>query len=234
MQILKIIILSISSISVLFILTKIIGCREMSQLSMFDYINGITIGSIAAEMATSLEDDFMEPLIAMITYSIIILLLAFLSSKSVKLREIINGKSLILYNNGKLYKENFKKSKLDLNEFLSQCRTMGYFNISDISTAILEPTGKISIIPVSEKRNVTPQDFNLNPEQEKITSNVIVDGKIIKENLKATGNNITWLENNLKKQNFNNIKDIFLATCDKDNNLSIYVKYVPTSSDTFM
>lgn len=234
MQILKIIILSISSVTVLFILTKIIGCREMSQLSMFDYINSITIGSIAAEMATSLEDSFIEPLVAMISYSAIILLLAFISSKSVKLREIINGKSLILLNNGKLYKENFKKSKLDLNEFLLECRTMGYFNISEISTAILEPNGKISIIPNVDEKQVTIKDLNLNIEQEKLTSNVIIDGKIIKENLKATGNNITWLENKLKEQNFKNIKDIFLATCDKDNNLSIYVKYNSDLIDNFM
>ncbi len=234
MQILKIIILSISSITVLFILTKIIGSREMSQLSMFDYINSITIGSIAAEMATSLESNFVEPLVAMISYSVIILLLAFISSKSVKLREIINGKSLILLNNGKLYKENFKKSKLDLNEFLLECRTMGYFNISEISTAILEPNGKISIIPNVDEKQVTIKDLNLDVEQEKLTSNVIIDGKIIKENLKATGNNITWLENKLKEQNFKNVKDIFLATCDKNNNLSIYVKYNSDLIDNFM
>lgn len=234
MQILKIIILSISSISVLFILTKILGCREMSQLSMFDYINGITIGSIAAEMATSLENNFIEPLVAMITYSVVILLLAFITSKSVKLREIINGKSLLLLNNGKLYKENFKKSKLDLNEFLIECRTLGYFNLSQISTAILEPNGKISIIPTSSEKQITTGDLNLNIEQEKISSNVIIDGKIIKENLKATGNNMTWLENKLKEQNFKNIKDIFLATCDKDNNLSIYVKYNYSATDSFM
>lgn len=234
MQILKIIILSISSISILFILTKIIGCREMSQLSMFDYINSITIGSIAAEMATSLDDNFIEPLMAMIVYSIIILFLAFISSKSVKLREIINGKSLILLNNGKLYKENFKKSKLDLNEFLLECRVMGYFNLSEISTAILEPNGKISIIPNINNKQVTVGDLNLNIEQEKLTSSVIIDGKIIKENLKATGNNMVWLENKLKEQHFKDVKDIFLATCDKNNNLSIYVKYNSDLIDNFM
>ena len=121
-EIIKVIILSFSSVIILFLLTKIIGSREISQLSMFDYINSITIGSIAAEMAINVESNFLHTLTAMIIYTIMILLFAFLSNKSVILRRYINGTSLILYNNGMLYKQNFKKAKLDLNEFLISCR----------------------------------------------------------------------------------------------------------------
>lgn len=222
MEILKIIILSLTSISVLFILTKLIGNREMSQLSMFDYINSITIGSIAAEMATSLEENFMQPLTAMITYAIIILIFEFFSMKSLKLRRLINGHSLILLDNGKLYKENFKKAKLDISEFLIQCRNKNYFNISDIQTAILEANGKLSIIPKSAKRSLIPEDLNIFPKQEQIVTNIISDGYILVNNLKSTGNNETWLKNKLKEQNITNIRDVFLATCDSDNNLSVY------------
>lgn len=222
MEIFKIIILSTTSIIILFILTKIIGSREISQLSMFDYINSITIGSIAAEMATSLEENFMQPLVAMITYAVIIIIIEFISCRSLRLRRFINGKSLILLDNEKLYKENFKKAKIDVTEFLTECRNKNYFNISDIQTAILEPNGKLSIIPKASKKQVTSEDLNLNPKQERIVTNVILDGKIVYENLKSTGNNETWLINNLKKQNITNIKNIFLATCDSDNNLSVY------------
>lgn len=222
MEILKIIILSLTSIAVLFILTKIIGCREMSQLSMFDYINSITIGSIAAEMSTSLEENFMQPLVAMITYSVVIIILEFLTNKSLKIRRFITGNSLILLDNGTLYKENFKRARLDVSEFLTECRNKNYFNISDIQTAILEPNGKLSIIPKSDKRPIIPEDMNLMPKQEQIVTNVISDGKIIPENLKSTGNNEVWLNNKLKEQKINNIKDVFLATCDSDNNLSVY------------
>lgn len=222
MELLKIVILSLTSILVLFILTKIIGSREMSQLSMFDYINSITIGSIAAEMATSLEENFMQPLVAMITYAAVIILLEFIASKSLKLRRFINGTSLILLDNGKLYKENFKKAKLDVSEFLIECRNKNYFNLSDIQTAILEPNGKISILPKSLKRSVTPEDLALTPEQEQIVTNIISDGVILRNNLKATGNNETWLRNQLKEQHISNIKDIFLATCDSNNNFSVY------------
>ncbi len=222
-EILNVIILSISSILILFFLTKLMGNREMSQLSMFDYINSITIGSIAAEMATSLED-YHKPLTAMITYAIIITITAIISSKSLKFRRFVSGKSLVLYENGELYRENFKKARLDLSEFLSQCRNNGYFNLSDLQSVILEANGRLSFLPQSNKRPINPSDMNLSLPSEKPIANVILDGKVLEKNLKSTGNNITWLENEIKNQGINKIQDIFLATCDIDNNLSIYVK----------
>ena len=224
MEILKIIVLSFSSFAVLFFLTKLMGNREMSQLSMFDYIISITIGSIAAEMATALEDDFTQPLIAMLVYAIGAILVSFLSLHSIKARRFVSGTSCILYDNGKIYSKNLKKSKMDLNEFLMQCRTNGYFNLSDIQTAILESNGKLSFIPNSLKRPATPEDLNLNPKQDYLVINVIIDGKVIEENLKNTGNNLKWLQTNLEKQKAGTIKNILLATCDKDNNLSVYTK----------
>lgn len=223
-EIFKIILLSTGSIILLFILTKIMGNREMSQLTMFDYINSITIGSIAAEMATSLENNFLEPLTAMIVYALLITLTAIISSKSMGFRRFVSGKALVLYENGELYKENFKKTRIDISEFLSQCRTNGYFNLADLQSVILEPNGKLSFLPKSTKRPATPDDLSITPPSEKVISNVIIDGKVLKNNLKATGNNLSWLEKEIKSQGINNISDIFLATCDVDNNLSIYVK----------
>lgn len=224
MEILKIILLSTGSVILLFILTKIMGNREMSQLTMFDYINSITIGSIAAEMATSLENNFLEPLTAMIVYALLITLTAIISSKSMAFRRFVTGKALILYENGELYKDNFKKARIDLSEFLSQCRTNGYFNLADLHSIILEPHGKLSFLPKSDKRPVTPNDLNILPPNERVISNVIIDGKVLENNLKATGNNLNWLEKEVKEQGIKNISDIFLATCDIDNNLNIYVK----------
>ena len=186
MEIINVVFASIGSLVVLFLLTKIMWYRQMSQLSMFDYINGITIGSIAAEMATSLESDFLKPLVAMIIYGLSAVLISFFTSKSIKFRRIVTGKSLILYENNKLYQNNLKKAKLDIDEFLIQCRNSGYFNLSDIQTAILESNGKISFLPVSEKRPLTPNDMNLNPQKEDILTNVILDGKILEQNLITT------------------------------------------------
>lgn len=192
MTILKIICLSIGSITLLFILTKIMGQREMSQLSIFDYFITITIGSIAAELSTSLEDNFVQPVIAMIVYALITLIVSILNTKFVKLRPFLSGKTLILYDDGTLFKENFKKAKIDLNEFLVQCRTNGFFNLSDIKTALLEENGKISFLPYSDKRPANPSDFNIKPKEEEILTNLILDGKIMQENLQELGFDETW------------------------------------------
>lgn len=224
MSLLKISILSFSSFFVLFLLVKLIGNREMSQLSMFDYVVSITIGSIAAEMATSITDNFWEPLISMVVYGILTIIFAIGTSKSVKFRRVVSGKSRILLNNDKIYKSNFKKSKLDINEFLMQCRINGYFNVSDIQTAVLEPNGKISFIPKSLKRPATPEDLNLEPKQDNLLINIILDGYVMEENLQKTGNNLIWLNSELKKQGITNIQSVFLGTCDSENNLSVYVK----------
>lgn len=224
MNILKIIGLSLGSLIILFLLTKLMGNREMSQLTMFDYIVSITIGSIAAEMSTSLENNFMEPVVAMLVYGFVTFFISYLTCKNLHIRRFFTGKTKILLDNGKLYRKNFKSAKLDLNEFLMECRINGYFNLNDIQTAILEPNGKISFLPKSSKRPSTPEDLNLNPEQENVTINVILDGILLKENLEKTGNNLNWLEKNLKNQGIADIKNVFLATCDNQNNLSVYIK----------
>lgn len=224
MEFFKIAIASLGSIFFLFILTKLMGSREMSGLSMFDYINSITIGSIAGEMATSSDKEFFLALTAMIIYASTSILLSYITSKSIKCRRILTGRSLILFDNGTIYNQNLKKAKIDLNEFLVQCRTNGFFNLTDIETAILEPNGKISFLPSNNSKPVTSIDLNLNITQNRPIYNVVIDGKILEENLNATGNNLEWLNTHLKRQNINNISDIFLATCDEQNTLSIYTK----------
>lgn len=221
-DILKVIILSAVSEIFLFILTKLMGNKEISQLSMFDYIIGITIGSIAAEMATSLEADYKQPLVAMAVYAIIAVIISIIGMKSQKARRFIYGNSLILLDNGKLYRKNFKTAKMDINEFLVQCRSNGYFNLSDIKTAILEPNGKISFLPKSTNRPATPSDFNITPSPASIDVNVIIDGRIIFENLQNTGHDEMWLQKELVSQGYEKIEQIFFATLDNQNNLCIY------------
>lgn len=223
MEILKIIGLSIGSITILFILTKIMGQREMSQLSVFDYFITITIGSIAAEMATSLESDFMQPVVAMIVYALITLIVSLLNTKFVKLRPILSGKTLILYDNGTLFKENFRKAKIDLNEFLVQCRTNGFFNLSDIKTALLEENGKISFLPCSDKRPANPSDFSIKPKEDDVTTTLVLDGKVMEENLKELKLDKIWLMGMLQKQGIVKTDNIFLATYNSDGNLSVYL-----------
>ena len=223
MEVLKIIGLSLGSITILFTLTKIMGQREMSQLSIFDYFITITIGSIAAELSTSLEDNFIQPVIAMIIYALVTLTVSFLNTKYVKLRPFLSGRTLILYDNGTLFKENFKKAKIDLNEFLVQCRTNGFFNLSDIKTALLEENGKISFLPYSDRRPANPSDFNIKPKEEGIVTNLILDGRVMDENLKELGFDKLWLNEMLQKQGIIKVDNIFLATYNSDGSLSAYL-----------
>ncbi|MDD5934630.1 MAG: DUF421 domain-containing protein [Clostridiales bacterium] len=215
---------SISSLVALFFLTKLIGARQMSQMSMFDYINGITIGSIAAEMATSLESDFMKPLLAMIIYALMVTLVSILSDKSVRARRFIDGKAKILYDNGELYYKNLKKARFNLGEFLMQCRVKGYFDLSNVQTIILEANGNISILPISEQRPVTPNDLDLKPTTERLVANVIIDGNIMEHNLKHMGKDVKWLSKQLQVHGITDVKDVFLATCDCNNQLCVYRK----------
>lgn len=235
MDILKVCLSSIGSLIVLFISTKIIGNKQMSELNMFDYINGITIGSIAAEMATSLENDVYYPIAAMAVYTISMLLITRITQKKAGIRRFLTGTSIILMENGKIYQKNFTTAKLEVSEFLTQCRINGYFNLDDIDTAILEQNGKISILPKVSARPVNTKDLNLAVNQEKISVNVILDGNIMEENLKRSGNDIEWLKNELKKQNINSEKEVFIAFCNmEDNTLSAYVKVnSASSSDMF-
>ncbi|MDD6483896.1 MAG: DUF421 domain-containing protein [Clostridiales bacterium] len=224
MQILKIIITSLVSIAVLFLSTKIIGNKQMSQLNMFDYINGITIGSIAAELATSLEKDVWYPLTAIIVYTLVIWLISFISAKNIRARRFLTGRSLYLMEGGKLYEKNFRLAHIDLNEFLTQSRRSGYFTLSKVDTAILEQNGQISFLPKAEYAPLTPYDMNIPTKEDKADIIVITDGHILEENLKESGFNNAWLEKQLIKQKIGNIRDIFLAAVEADGGLCVYKK----------
>lgn len=224
MDYLKIAMTSVSSLIILFILTKLSGNKHISQLTMFDYIVSITLGSIAAEMATDLETP-EHSVIAMAIYVFFSVIISYLNDKSIKLRRFFFGHSIILMQNGKILKSNLNKAHIDLNEFLMQARTNGYFDISAINYAILEPSGKISFMPLPSNRPATPNDLKIVTESEEINLNVIMDGVVLNRNLKDCGKDINWLKNELKTQGIKNIKNVLLATLDRNSTLKVFEKY---------
>ncbi len=221
MEIIKVILTSSLSAAALFVIAKVIGHKQMSQLDFFDYITGITIGSIAAELATELEEP-MKPLIAMVVYGVITVILAAITSKLPKMRKFINGSPTILMNNGKIYRKNLKKAKIDLSEFLVMCRQEGFFNLANIQTAIFEYNGRLTVLPVSTKRPANPEDLNLTPQPEYMCTEVIMDGRILDENLQRMGLDTKWLQKQIENQGFSNAKEIFLGICDRNKQLSLY------------
>lgn len=221
MELLQVAITSVVSFLVLFFLAKVMGHRQIAQLSVFDYINGITIGSIAAELATELEKP-LRPLLAMVIYALLTVLLEALALKYQRLRKFISGTPSIILDNGKLYRENMKKARLDLTEFLIQCRQQGYFDLGAIQTAVYESDGRLTILPVAERRPATPEDLGVAPEKEQFFTEVIMDGRILGGNLQRMGVNETWLEKQLRAQGYHSAKEIYLGLVDSNKQLSLY------------
>ncbi|MCI6402211.1 MAG: DUF421 domain-containing protein [Candidatus Fimivicinus sp.] len=222
MEPLKVILTALLSAVTLFILAKLMGHKQIVQLDLFDYITGITIGSIAAELATELEKP-IKPLIAMIVYGLIAVCLSILTSKFPRIRKYINGTPTILMNDGKLYRKNMKKARLDLSEFLVLCRQSGYFDLSAIQTAIFEYNGQLTILPTSGQRPATPDDLSLTPPPACVFTEVIMDGRIMGENLHRKGLNEQWLQKQLELQGYRSAKEVYLGLCDQNNQLSLYV-----------
>ena len=196
--------------------------KQVAQLEFFDYITGITIGSIAAELATTLENPWWKPTISMFIFGAVTVGLSFLTRAMSRTRKFINGTPTIILNNGKLYRENMKKAKLELSEFMLLCRQEGYFDLNDIQTAVFEYNGKLSVLPVSTKRPLNPEDMKLNPQPEHIGTEIIMDGRIMDENLKRKGLNDEWLKKEMKKQGYKHAKEIFLGICYDNNQLTLF------------
>ncbi len=221
MQVVEFIIFPRLSLAVLFIITKLMGYRQVSQLNMYDYINGITIGSIASELAIGEFDDFLQPLIAMLIYGILIILLSKLTRNSLKIRKLIDGQAVVLYENDKIYYQELKKAKLDLDEFLMQCRIAGYFKLKELSLVILETNGRLSFYPKQQYQQVTAEDLNLKITPIKLPSLLIKEGKIIYENLNLINRDTQWLERELAVLGVK-INDVLLMYQEDNTNLIVY------------
>ena len=210
MDLITLLLTSLLSIAALFIIAKFMGHKQLSQLDFFDYITGITIGSIAAELATELDEPW-KPLISMLVYGAVSLLLNLISHRFPRARKYINGTPTVLMNGGKIYKQNLRRAKLDLNEFLLLCRELGYFDLSDIQTAVFEENGHLSILPKSVARPLTPRDVEISTPESEISIELIMDGHIISENLARLEKGREWLTREIKKAGYEDEKDIFLA-----------------------
>ena len=208
----------------LYLLTRLIGPRQVTELTVFDYLNSITIGSIAAEMAlTKTLPDFLEALIATLVYGIATLGISYLTQFCPRLRPILIGRSLTLFSGGRFDKKNMRRSKLDLNEFLMGARNAGYFSLSEVECAILEPNGKISFLPKSDARPLTPKDVAIETEKAEAPFTVIMEGKIQGETLGRAGFDETWLTRALSERG-SRAAEIFLATVTESGTLEIFLE----------
>lgn len=204
---------AVVSYFVLFALTKLVGNKQISQMTMFDYISGISIGSIAAEMATELESP-VRPFLSMVVYGVLAWAISLWTNKSLAARRAFTGKPLILYDKGRLYRDRLKRAQLDLNEFLTLCRVGGWFDLTQLETVVFEHNGNLSFLPREPYRAAQPTDLALSPEQSTLLTPVIMDGEVLPENLKSVGKDEVWLTRRLREQGYHEPREIFLALCD--------------------
>ena len=223
-NILDIIIRSIVSLVVLFLITELMGKKQISQLNLFDYIIGISIGSIAASLSVDDSINYLDGTLAIVVYGVFATLVSFVTAKSIVLRRFFIGTPLVLMNDGKIMYGNLKKGKIDINDFLQIARESGYYDISEINCSILEPSGKISFLPKSKFLPATPNDHKLKVSENGFVSNLIIDGNIMEKNLKNIGKDEKWLITRLKKMGFSEIEHILLAICDNKEQLTVYLK----------
>ena len=211
------------SLVTLFLVTKIIGKKQVSQLSLFDYVIGISIGNFAAEMTINIDSDILFGTVAVLIYGVVAYLINVLTMKSIVLRRFFMGKPNMVIRDGVILEGGLKSVKFDINDLLEQCRSMGYFDVSEIAYALVEPDGKLSILPKAEYKPVTAKDMNIDVKDSSMCANVIIDGEIMEFNLKEIGKNKDWLLKKLKTLG-KNYSDILLATVDSSGNLVTFLK----------
>lgn len=215
---------AIFSLVSLFLVTKMIGKKQVSELSLFDYVISISIGNFAAEMTMNLELQVLNGFVSVVIFGFIATIVAYLTMKSVVLRRFFMGTPTIIIQDGAFVLKNLKKIKFDMNDFLETARNKGYFDVSEIKYAIMEADGKISFLPKEENLPVTNKDMNLKPIKKGLCANVIIDGKLMKENLNNINKDEKWLLKQLKIKGYNSIKNILLATVDVNLKLTIFNK----------
>ncbi len=209
---------------ILFFLFKIMGKKQVSQMSMFDYITGITIGSIVADISLDIEKNLKAGIICLLIYCFTDLFLSYLSLKSIKLRNFFNSKEVILIENGKINRKNMSKNQITINILETEARVNGFFNLDDINNAILEPNGKISFEPKENNKPITKKDMNIKTNNNPIVYNIIIDGEIVDENLRHVNKDRKWLNHELKVLGKRK-EEILLLTLDSNEKINIYPKH---------
>ena len=218
----------------LFFIAKMLGKKQISQLNLFDYIVGITIGSIAADISLDIEKDLIAGLVSLFLYGFIAYLIALFTMKSIKARRFFTGVPTVLVEKGKIIESGLKKTKLDINELLAEARIAGYFNLDEIDYALMEINGSISFLPRAGEKPATKKDMKVKCDNAGLTVNAIIDGKYMENNMKAINKDKKWLDHEVKVQGFDSYDDILLATIDPNYQITIYRKGVKPDKNTVL
>ena len=224
MELINVTFRAISSLVALFLVTKMLGKKQVSQLSLFDYVIGISIGNFAAEMTINLESNEIYGIWAVILFGLVAYIIGILTMKSMRIRRFFMSKPTVLMDNGKIIYTNLKHLNMDINDMLEQVRSAGYFDLYEVESAVMEANGNLSILPKSDYKPVTLKDMNIKKDNSGLCANVIIDGKILKDNLKNMRQDEKWLKQILKIKGYTDLSKILLVTLDKNDIIRIYEK----------
>lgn len=202
---------------VVLIVMRLMGKREIGQLQPFELAISIMIADLASVPMSELGIPITNGIIPILALLVMYMIISLLNMKSVNIRKIMSGQPSLLIYRGRIDEKVLKKERITINELQERLRGNNIFNLSDVEYAILETNGDVTVIPKPEKKNLTPQDFNMKPEYEGIPYDLVVDGKIMKENLKTIGRDEIWLEKQLKKFDVNS-SNTLIATIDGKGN----------------
>ncbi len=234
--ILVVIIRSFISFFSLLILMRLMGKQQLSELTFFDYVVGISIGSIAATLSVQLNQNTTATLAGLAIWALLPILLAYLSLKSVWIRKVVEGEATVVVENGKILDKNLAKLRISIDDLLSQLRSKNIFNIADVEFALFETCGKLSVQLKSQKLPVTPADLNLPTQYTGFPTALIEDGKVLPDALKSLNLSQAWLRYQLGKQQIMDFAQVSLAQLDTAGNLYVDLKgdqlyyIIPTNS----
>ena len=217
---LVVVVRSVVFLLILFVITKILGKKQIAQLSMFEYVTGITIGNIGAEVVTGLDQKVHLGIIAIIATAAVPYISSQITLRSKIVRDFFDGKGTVIMQDGKIMEENLKKEKVTADEFLEMLRKNGVFDIAEVDYAVLEANGILNVLLKKENRPLTAKDLNMNIPKEKEPCTIIMDGVILDESFVRIGKNHAWLNNELAKMDVS-LDNVFLGQVNSYGELTI-------------
>lgn len=216
----QIFIRSIVFILVLIIMTRILGKKQISEISFFEYVSGITIGSIAGEVIMGLDGNMGHGVLAITVFSLITLLVDIISLKSKKFRDLVDGTRTVIIKDGKIMEDNLKKEKYSISDLESLLRQKNVFNLADVEFAFLEPKGDISVLLKKENRPLTSKDMNIKVPNDKVPQTIIMDGTILNDAMAAANKDRNWLHTELDKLGVT-VENVFMGQVDSYGELTV-------------
>lgn len=202
--------------TVVVVVMRIMGKRQIGELQPFELVIAIMISELAAVPMQDTGIPLLNGIIPILTLMIIEVAISYITLKSRKARKIVCGSPSVLIKDGKILENQMRIQRFNLSDLMEELRTSGYLNLSDVEFAILETSGKVSIIPKSDSTPVTRKDLNIKQPEELLPLAIIMDGELIEHNLQISGQNMTWLMERLKENGAKGINDVFIAIIDSN------------------